>query len=69
MNEIQIEYIKKLILEAKDGNREAGIEIIEQYVDTVFAGKVPHKYILDYMAYSLNNILDGEDVQKALNIK
>jgi hypothetical protein len=69
MNDDQVKYIKRLILSAKGGDREAGIEIIEQYVSGVFAGKIPHKYILDYVAYGLNHILDGKDPKEALHIK
>lgn len=69
MNNLQEKYIKHLILSASRGDRKAAIEIIKQYVDTVFAGKIPNKYVLDYVAFGLNDILDGEDPQKALKIK
>ena len=69
MNEFQEAQIKQLILSASRGNREAGIELIKQYVDTVFAGKTPNKYVLDYVAYGLNDILDGEDPKNVLNIE
>ena len=69
MNEFQEAQIKQLILSASRGNRKAGIELIKQYVDTVFAGKIPNKYILDYVAFGLNDILDGEDPKNVLNIE
>ena len=69
MNEFQEAKIKQLILSASRGNRKAGIELIKQYVDTVFAGKTPNKYVLDYVAYGLNDILDGEDPKNVLNIE
>ncbi len=69
MSSFQEERIKQLILSASRGDRKAGIEIIKQYVDEVFAGKIPNKYVLEYVAYGLNDILDDKDPKEALNIK
>lgn len=60
---------KELIERARKGDIKAGTALLEQFVDTVFAGEEIDGNVLQYTAQCLSDILDGEDPQKALNIK
>jgi len=60
---------KELIERARKGDIKAGTALLEQFVDTVFAGEEIDENVLQYTAQCLSDILDGEDPQKALNIK
>ena len=60
---------KELIERARKGDIKAGTALLEQFVDTVFAGEEIDGNVLQYTAQCLSHIIDGEDPQKALNIK
>ncbi len=62
-------FKKELIERARKGDLKAGTALLEQFVDTVFAGEEIDGNVLQYTAQCLSDILDGEDPQQALNIK
>ena len=62
-------FKKELIGRARKGDIKSGTALLEQFVDTVFAGEDVDGNVLKYTAQCLSDILDGEDPQKALNIK
>src|SRR5210317_1655082 len=62
-------FKKELIERARKGDIKAGTALLEQFVNTVFAGEEIDGDVLQYTAQCLSDILDGEDPQKALNIK
>ena len=62
-------FKKELIERARKGDTKAGTALLEQFVDTVLADEEIDRNILQYIAYCLSNILNGEDSQAALNLK
>lgn len=62
-------FKKELIERARKSDTKAGTALLEQFVDTVLADEEIDEDILQYIAYCLSNILNGEDSQTALNLK
>ena len=61
-------FKKELIDRARKGDIKSGTALLEQFVDTVFAGEDVDGDVLQYTAQCLSDILDGVDPQTALNI-
>ena len=62
-------FKKELIDRARKGDIKSGTALLEQFVDTVFAGEDIDEDVLQYTAQCLSDILDGVDPQTALNIE
>ena len=62
-------FKKELRERDRKSDTKAGTALLEQFVDTVLADEEIDEDILQYIAYCLSNILNGEDSQTALNLK
>ena len=59
----------KLIEEAKAGNRESALRLLDIFCAMVDSGRPPYPELLSYLSGRLAGVLDGKDANQALGIK